>query len=140
MRAGSVRERPLIRLWREPCLSASIAWADRAPGRGQAVGIYIPLRKSRPLCQTVGMIDLSQETETLARRLADARHVTVDAAVREALHVSAHVAGIKLARDVSAEAIFARRERATRFVEELAALPVLDKRPLQEIVDDLNAV
>jgi antitoxin VapB len=86
------------------------------------------------------MIDLSQETETLARRLADARHVTVDAAIREALEVSAHAAGIELARDASAQAVATRRERATRFVEELATLPVLDKRPLQEIVDDLNAV
>jgi antitoxin VapB len=86
------------------------------------------------------MIDLSQETETLARRLADARHVTVDAAVREALQVSAHTAGIDLTRDTSAQAIAERRERAARFVEELAALPILDKRPLHEIVDDLNAI
>ena len=86
------------------------------------------------------MIDLSQETETLARRLADARHVTVDAAVREALKVSAHSAGIDLTRDTSAHAIAERRERAARFVEELAAMPILDKRPPHEIVDDLNAV
>jgi len=86
------------------------------------------------------MIDLSRETETLARRLADARHVTVDAAVREALEVSAHAAGIEFARDASGPAVAARRERATRFMEELAVMPVLDKRPPQEIVDDLNAV
>jgi antitoxin VapB len=88
------------------------------------------------------MIDLSQETETLAQRLADARHVTVDAAVREALEVSAHAAGISLAvpRDASAQAVAARREHAARFVEDLTAMPVFDKRRLQEIVDDLNAV
>jgi antitoxin VapB len=88
------------------------------------------------------MIDLSQETETLARRLADARHVTVDAAVREALEVSARAAGISLAvfRDTSAPAVAARQEHAARFTEDLAAMPVLDNRPLQEIVDDLNAV
>jgi sugar/nucleoside kinase (ribokinase family) len=68
--------------------------------------------------------------------------VTVDAAVREALEVSAHAAGISLAvpRDASAQAVAARREHAARFVEDLTAMPVFDKRRLQEIVDDLNAV
>lgn len=88
------------------------------------------------------MIDLSQETETLAQRVAEARHVSVDAAVRDALEISASAAGIPTAarRDASAQAIAARRECADRFTRDLAAMPVLDKRPLHEIIDDLNAV
>ena len=90
------------------------------------------------------MINLSQETEALARRVADARRVTVDDAIRQALEASAHAAGIMLEpnrpRDQSAKAVATRRQRIGQIVDEIAALPVLDKRPLQEIVDDLNAV
>jgi antitoxin VapB len=94
------------------------------------------------LHESGGMIDLSQETELLARRLANARHVTIDDAVREALEASAHAAGMTLSRprDTSSKAVAARREHVARFVEELAAMPVIDKRPLSEIVDDLNAI
>jgi antitoxin VapB len=88
------------------------------------------------------MIDLSQETETLARRLAEARHATVDVVVREALEVSATAAGVPVAsrREASAQAIAARRECPGRFADDLAAMPILDKRPVHEIIDDLNAV
>ena len=88
------------------------------------------------------MIDLSQETELLARRVADARHVPVDTAVKEALEASAASLLLKpdRPRDRSPEAVAARRARVDQFVAELAAMPVLDRRPLQEIVDDLNAV
>ncbi len=37
----------------------------------------------------VAMVNLSQETETLARRLADAQRVTIEAAIRRALEASA---------------------------------------------------
>jgi antitoxin VapB len=90
------------------------------------------------------MIDLSQETEALARRVADARRVTVDTAVRQALEASAHVAGVPLApsrqRDTSAESVAMRRERLGWIVGELAKLPVLDRRSPREIMDDINAL
>ncbi len=90
------------------------------------------------------MIDLSQETEALARRVADARHVTVDTAVRQALEASAHAAGVPLEpscpRDTSAESVAMRRERLRRIVGELATLPVLDPRSPRDIMDDINAL
>ena len=88
------------------------------------------------------MIDLSQETETLARRIAALRGVTVDAIFREALEISAHAIGIstEYCRDTSAQAVAARRECVSRFVDEISRMPLLDKRPLQEIVDDLNTL
>ena len=90
------------------------------------------------------MIDLSQETEALARRLADARRVTVDAAIRQALEASAHAAGVLpepvRPRDQSPGAVARRRERMGQIAREIAALPVIDKRSPNEIMDDLNAL
>jgi hypothetical protein len=90
------------------------------------------------------MIDLSPETETLARRLADAQRVTIDAAVRQALEARAQAAGIELRpgrpHDRSPDAVAARRARVDAIVREIAGMPVLDKRPVQEIVDDINAL
>ncbi len=90
------------------------------------------------------MIDLSQETEALARRVADALRVTVDVAVRQALEASAHASGVTLApmrmRDPSNESVAVRRERLGRIVSELAKLPVLDHRSPREIMDDINAL
>ena len=90
------------------------------------------------------MIDLSQETETLARRLADAQRVTIDAAVRQALEARAQAAGVELQpsrpHDQSPEAVATRRARVDDIVREIAAMPVLDKRPVQEIIDDINAL
>jgi antitoxin VapB len=90
------------------------------------------------------MIDLSQETEALARRVADARRVTVDAAIRQALEASAHAAGVLpeqgRPRDRSSEAVTIRRERIGRIVGEIEAMPTLDTRPPREIMDDLNAL
>jgi antitoxin VapB len=95
-------------------------------------------------CMDITMIDLSQETEALARRVADARRVTVDAAVRQALEASAQAAGVLpepgRPRDRSFEAVTMRRERIGRIVGEIAAMPVLDPRPPREIMDDLNAL
>jgi antitoxin VapB len=89
------------------------------------------------------MIELSQETEALARRMADARRVTVDTAVRQALEASAHAAGALpervRPREQSPEAVVLRRDRMERIVREIAALPVIDKRSPSEIMDDLNA-
>jgi antitoxin VapB len=86
------------------------------------------------------MIDLSQETEALARRVADARHVTVDAAIRQALEASAHAIGVLpepgRPRDLSFEAITICRERIGRIVHEIEA-PLLDTRSPHEIMEDL---
>jgi antitoxin VapB len=86
------------------------------------------------------MLDLSQETEALARRLAAAQSVTVDAAVRQALEARAQAAGVapEPPRDRSPEAVAARRARMDRLAREIAALPLLDPRSPREIVDDLN--
>ena len=76
------------------------------------------------------MLDLSQETEALAKRLA----------VRQALEERVRNAGLaaRLTRDPSPEAIAARRARLAQFVAKLAAMPVLDPRSAQEIADDLD--
>jgi antitoxin VapB len=88
------------------------------------------------------MINLSQETEALARRLAEAQSVTVDALIRQALEARAQAAGIlpepHPPRDRSPEAVAARRARIERTVREIAALPILDHRFPREIMDDLN--
>ncbi len=90
------------------------------------------------------MIELSRETEVLARRLAAAQRISVDDAIRQALEDRARTAGIatelREPEGRSAEAMAARRARLDRLVAEIAALPVLDPRSTQEIVDDLNAL
>jgi antitoxin VapB len=89
------------------------------------------------------MLDLSQETEALARRLADAQRTSVDDAVRRALEAGAHAAGLNQpksggSRDSSPEAVAARRARINPIVREITAMPVLDRRSPSEIMDDLN--
>ncbi len=80
------------------------------------------------------MIALSKETEALAERLAAARRVSVDEAVRQALEESARAAGVPPAR---------RRRRMTveqmqALGAEIAGMPILDPRSPQEIMDDIN--
>jgi len=90
------------------------------------------------------MIGLSQETEALARRLAAAQSVTVDDAIRLALEARARATGVlpEPARphDRSPDAIGRRRARMDQIVQEIAAMPVLDRRSAAEIMDDINAV
>jgi antitoxin VapB len=92
------------------------------------------------------MIQLSQETEALAKRLAAAQRLSVDDTIRQALEARARGAGAVLAlvpetpRDRSPEAIAARRAALEGFAAEIAALPVLDPRSVEEIVDDINAL
>ena len=90
------------------------------------------------------MIRLSQETEALAQQLAAAQRVPVEDAIRQALEARARAAGIipepQKRRDRSAAAIAARRANVRRIVEEVAALPILDRRSAREIVDELNAL
>lgn len=90
------------------------------------------------------MIDLSQETEALAKQLAAAQSLSVDEAVRQALEARARAAGVlpepPERRDQSPEAIAARQARVNWIVAEIAAMPLLDQRSPQEIMDDLNAL
>ncbi len=88
------------------------------------------------------MISLSQETEALAQRIAQAKRVAVDVAIRGALEHAARAEGISLEaprpRDTSSEAVAARIARIDEIVREVASLPVLDPRTTQEIIDELN--
>ena len=77
------------------------------------------------------MIDLSQETEALAQRLAAAQRLYVEAVIREALEARA-----------AAEALPRRRMTVDEMLAagaEIAALPLLDPRSPREIIDDINA-
>ena len=87
------------------------------------------------------MINLPQEIEALARRLADAESVSIEDAIRQALEARARAAGIvPEPRPRSPEAIAARRARIDQIVREIAAMPVLDRRSPRKIMDDLNAL
>jgi antitoxin VapB len=84
------------------------------------------------------MINLSHETEALAKRLAAAQSLSVEDAIRLALEEKARAAGI----DVNA-----LRPRRRMSIEsmlavgaEIAAMPILDPRSPREIMDDLNAL
>ncbi len=79
----------------------------------------------------------------LALRLAAAQHLSVEAAIRQALETQARAAGVPPephSRDQSPEAVAARRARIDQFVARLAALPILDPRSPSEIMDELNAL
>ena len=84
------------------------------------------------------MISLSRETEALAQRLAAAPRLSVEAAIQRALEAHARVAGIELG------AIIPRRrmtvEQMLAFGSEIAAMPILDPRSPNEIVEDINAL
>ncbi len=88
------------------------------------------------------MLDLSPEIEALARRLADAQKISVEAAVKQALEACASSVGIvpetRHSRERSPATAAARRERIERMVRDIAAMPVLDQRTPREIMDDLN--
>jgi antitoxin VapB len=84
------------------------------------------------------MIRLSDETETLAKRIAGAQRVSVDTAVRHALEELAKSSRI----DVGATWPERRRmsiEEMLAVGDEIAAMPLLDTRSPQEIMDDLNS-
>jgi hypothetical protein len=86
------------------------------------------------------MVQLSQETEALARQLAAAQGVSMEEAIRQALERRAREAGIspqpKMPRDASPKAVAARRARLDEAAEPFATMPVLDPRPAREIMDD----
>ena len=90
------------------------------------------------------MIKLSQETEALAARIAAAYKLPVDDAVRQALEAWAQAAELlqepQRFRNQSTVAVARRKAGIDRAVADLAAMPVLDARSPNEIMDDLNAL
>jgi antitoxin VapB len=90
------------------------------------------------------MISLSRETEALAQRLAVAHNVSIDQAIRVAPEEKARAERIVpepfRSREQTGEAIPARRAHTDKFVTDLAAMPILDPRSPDEIMDDLNAL
>jgi antitoxin VapB len=81
------------------------------------------------------MIDLSQETEALAARLAEAKRISAGEAIRQALEAELRAMGTQ------------GRPRRRMTVEqmralgaEIAALPLLDPRSPAEIMEDLNTL
>jgi antitoxin VapB len=80
------------------------------------------------------MIHLSDETETLARRIAVARGISVEDAVARAVEESARTTGVvRLRRRQTAEQMLA-------VGDQISAMPLLDPREPREITDDLNAL
>jgi antitoxin VapB len=80
------------------------------------------------------MIDLSAETETLARRLAAAEGVSVEDVIRRALEEKTRRgAADKVGRRISVEEMLA-------VGREIAAMPLLDPRSPQEIMDEINSL
>jgi antitoxin VapB len=89
------------------------------------------------------MISLSRETEALARRLAELQSVSPEDAIHQALAARAYGFGVRpdASRLASApEAVAARKAMMEHHVRAIAALPILDPRPPDAIMDELNAV
>jgi antitoxin VapB len=90
------------------------------------------------------MINLSPETVALAQRLGAAQGLSTEDAIKQAIEQCAREAGVvaepERRRDLSAEAVAARKARIDRIVDEIATMPVLDPRSPREIMDDLNAL
>jgi antitoxin VapB len=84
------------------------------------------------------MINLSHETEALAKRLAEAQKFSVEDTIQRALEQQAFAIGL------AAETKQAIRRRMSieemlAVGNEIAAMPLLDARSPQEIMDELNA-
>jgi antitoxin VapB len=77
------------------------------------------------------MIQLSAETEALARRLAEAQRLSVDEVLRRALGAQSAGGAVGERRRMTVEEMLA-------FGAEIAAMPVLDPSTPKEIMDDLN--
>jgi antitoxin VapB len=86
----------------------------------------------------MGMINLSQEAEALAERLAAAQRLSVDAAIQRALEAHARAAGIE--PEVTSPRRRMTVEQMLAFGSEIASMPILDPRSPTEIMDDLNAL
>ncbi len=83
------------------------------------------------------MINVSRETEALARRLAAAQGLSVEDTIERALEAQARIESLdrqsSSSRRMSVEQIWA-------FGAEIAAMPILDKRSPNEIIDEMNAL
>jgi antitoxin VapB len=82
------------------------------------------------------MIDLSHETEALAKRLAAAQNLSVEDTIRQALEERARAA------DIAAQSHTPHRmsvEEMLAVGAEIAAMPLLDQRTPRKIMDDINA-
>ena len=90
------------------------------------------------------MINLSRETVAFAERLAAAKSLSVEDAIRKALEAWARAENIAAAprapRDTSPAAVARRKASIDRTVAEIAGLPILDPRSPREIMDDLNSL
>jgi antitoxin VapB len=89
------------------------------------------------------MIQLSRQTEALARKLAASQGISAEDAVKQAVERSARELGMAVEperREPSDAAIAERKARMERIAAEIASMPVLDPRTVDEIVDDLNAL
>ncbi len=84
------------------------------------------------------MITLSRETEELAERLAAAQHLSVEDAIRLALEEKARVVGIGAETTPPSRRLSVEKMLAVG--AEIAAMPLLDPRSPEEIMDDLNAL
>ena len=76
----------------------------------------------------------SEEVARLARRLADATGTSVDEAVAEALRV--RLAAVDEEAAAAERRLTAMRAALVEIRKELATLPVLDPRPLEEMLYD----
>jgi len=80
-------------------------------------------------------IELTPETEALAQRVAAAQRLSVPAAIQRALEAQADAVGVDRGR--------ARRrmtvDEMLAFGAEIAAMPILDPRSPDEIMEDLNS-
>ena len=95
------------------------------------------------------MIHLSQETEALATRLAAAQRLPVEEVIRRALEAQARAAGVQpeplpVALAQAAKKPHPRRrmtvEQIMALGAEIAALPIIDPRSPNDIMDDVNAL
>ena len=83
------------------------------------------------------MIRLSDQTETLAKRIAGAQRVSVDTAVRDALEQLAKSKHIDIGTTQPARRRMSIEEMLA-VGDEIAAMPLLDTRSPQKIMDELN--
>jgi len=81
------------------------------------------------------MINLSQEIETLAARLAAAKRISAGEAIRQALEAELRAMGTH-ARPRRRMTV----EQMRALGAEIAALPLQDPRSPAEIMEDLNAL
>ena len=80
------------------------------------------------------MIELSDDIDTLARKIATARGVSVEDAVAWAIQEGAHRSGLGRQR---------RRMTSAQMLavgDEIVALPLLDPRSPREIMQEINAL